>query len=373
MLRRSILSASLAGATIAALSVPGCSREPAWRVGFLAGLSGRSAELGNAGLKGAQLAVEQVNAAGGVHGRPVSLLVRDDQQDAAAAAIALQSLVEERAEFVVGPMTSSIALALREPAERARMVLLSPSATSSELSGLDDHFFRIVPALSSIAEAQAAYLVRSGCRRLGLALSAGNPAFTRNWTEHATRRFAADGGKVTLIETFEAGPAMRFTDLAAQLVGSGADCITIVAAGADVALLALALRKRSASMPLVAAPWTDTTALLEQGGAALEGAVVTQYFDPDSAAPAYRRFVADYQARFKEAPGFGGLFAFDAMRVGLEALRARAPRQSLRDTLLGLGQFAGLQGPLSFDRHGDGGAPARLARVVDGRLRIIAP
>ncbi|HWT16306.1 MAG TPA: ABC transporter substrate-binding protein, partial [Patescibacteria group bacterium] len=89
--------------------VSGCGpREPV-RVGFLGGLSGRVADLGESGRNGAQIAVEEVNRAGGIGGRQVELIVRDDAQNPEKAISAINELIGARVEAIVGPMTSAMA------------------------------------------------------------------------------------------------------------------------------------------------------------------------------------------------------------------------------------------------------------------------
>jgi len=82
------------------------------RIGFLAGLSGRVADLGIGGRNGAILAVEMRNRQGGINGRPVELIAEDDQQDAELARHAASRLLASKVEVVIGPMTSTMALAI---------------------------------------------------------------------------------------------------------------------------------------------------------------------------------------------------------------------------------------------------------------------
>ena len=84
----------LLGALGAGLLAGGCQWHAPWRVGFIGGLSGRFADLGSDGRNGAMLAVEQCNAAGGVSGHPIELVVTDDAHDATQAKRAFAALIE---------------------------------------------------------------------------------------------------------------------------------------------------------------------------------------------------------------------------------------------------------------------------------------
>lgn len=131
---------------LAALLSQGCSPErPPLVIGYLGGLTGRSADLGVAGRDGALLAVEEFNAAGGVDGRKVRLAVANDKQNQDAARNAFRSLVRQNALCVIGPMTSSVAVAVAPLAAQSGTPLISPTTSTDALTGKDDLFYRLYP------------------------------------------------------------------------------------------------------------------------------------------------------------------------------------------------------------------------------------
>jgi len=94
------------------LLVAGCSAKEPVKIGFIGGMSGRVADLGVAGRNGAVLAIEQKNAAGGINGRKLELLVRDDEQKPEVAGKVVAELLAQKVELIIGPMTSSMAFAI---------------------------------------------------------------------------------------------------------------------------------------------------------------------------------------------------------------------------------------------------------------------
>ena len=120
------------------LALTACAPPQPVKLGFLGGLSGRVADLGEAGRHGVLLAVDEANAAGGVNARKVELLIKDDEQQAAAAIKAIEELVAARVDAVIGPMTSSMGEAVLPVASRAGLVVVSPTVTFSLLAGRDD-------------------------------------------------------------------------------------------------------------------------------------------------------------------------------------------------------------------------------------------
>ena len=119
----------------------GCSGKKAIRIGFVAQLTGVQAELGVQERNGVQLAMEKINAKGGIGGRPVELVVRDDLGTPEGARAADRDLIEAGVVAIIGHATSGQTMVGLSVTNPARVVMLSPTATTPELSGLDDFFF----------------------------------------------------------------------------------------------------------------------------------------------------------------------------------------------------------------------------------------
>lgn len=123
------MAASVLGSSLG-LPLSGCAYRSPIRVGFAGELTGRQADLGVHGRNGAQLAVEAINAAGGVAGRPIELLVRDDRGTSEGAQAADRELISEGVVAIIGHMTSAQTVAGRLVTELAKMVLFSPAAST---------------------------------------------------------------------------------------------------------------------------------------------------------------------------------------------------------------------------------------------------
>ena len=131
------------------------------------------------------------------------------------------------------------------------------------------------------------------------------------------------------------------------------DGILIIANSMDSALLCQQIRKSNHSIKITLADWGATERLLELGGKAVEGVTVVQTFDRDSPNPKYQAFRKTYLERYDREPGFPGVYAYDAAQVILTALSAQKKGQNLKETVLSIRQFDGLQGQFSFDDYGD--------------------
>ncbi|MCK7499157.1 MAG: ABC transporter substrate-binding protein [Comamonadaceae bacterium] len=127
----------------ASLVLAACSPTESLRLGFLGGLSGRSYDLAEAARNGVLLAIEQRNLAGGIDGRAIELVVRDDGEKPGGAAQGAAELVASGVVAIIGPITSSMVEAALPVIEKAKVVMVTPTATAMQLVGKDDHLFRI--------------------------------------------------------------------------------------------------------------------------------------------------------------------------------------------------------------------------------------
>ncbi|MBL8391332.1 MAG: ABC transporter substrate-binding protein [Candidatus Accumulibacter sp.] len=366
--------AATALVAVLALLLAGCAPPPEpISIGFIGGSSGRVADLGIAGRDGVQLAVDLRNQAGGVGGRAVRLLIRDDEQNPEAAARALRELIDQGVVAVVGPMTSAMAMATVPIANEAKVLMISPTVSTEDLSGRDDYFFRVGSSNHANATLVARHHLQRypGQRRLAVAYDVGNRAYSETWLGAFRTSFEGGGGQLLKAVAFESGGDRSLRQLAEDLLSSGPDGILIVANSVDTALLCQQIRKLGSGLPILAAEWAATERLLELGGKAVEGLMVGQNFNRSSEEPRYLAFREAYSERFHREPGFGGTLAFDAANVLLEALARREGEQGVKETLLRVRRFDGLQAPIVFDDFGDVQLGVFMTVVRDGRLVVV--
>ena len=348
--------------------VSGCGpREPV-RVGFLGGLSGRVADLGEAGRNGAQIAVEEVNRAGGIDGRQIQLIVRDDAQNPEKAISAIDELIGARVEAIVGPMTSAMAEVVLPIAEKANVVLVSPTVTARHFFGRDDNLFLIMSSTKEEAELSADYhFAQSRVRRVVAIHDTKNRAYSESWLRDFTAEFQGRGGEVVPV-AFESGADVDIAAVVRGALGRQPDALLLITSALDAARFAQRVREVDARVLLFASQWASSERLIELGGNAVEGMVLHSYFDPDSKAAGLLRLRQAYAQRFLREPGFAGVAAYDAMQAVLEGLARRKGRQSLREVLLTGGPFTGAEDGLTFDRNGDSRRVPHIAVVRDGRF-----
>lgn len=353
---------------LALFILTGCGPREPLRIGFLAGLSGNVADLGESGRNGAQIAIEEINRAGGINGRQVELIVRDDAQSPEKAIAAANELIAARVEAIVGPMTSAMAEVVLPLAQRAGIVLVSPTVTARKFFGQDDNLFLIMSSTQEEARLSADYHFKeSGVRRVAAIYDQKNLAYTESWLREFTVAFQQLGGDV-LPFAFESSPDANFGAIVRHALNKRPEAILLITSAVDAARFSQKVRDRDPQVLLFGSQWAATDRLIELGGNAVEGMVLHNYFDRDSKTESMARLRSVYVERFQREPGFAGVAAYDATRAVLEGLARRQDSEPLRDVLLMRGPFAGAENGVSFDRFGDSRRIPHIAVVRDGQF-----
>lgn len=331
-----------------------CGESEPIKLGFVAGLTGRVADLGVGGRNGASLAVEEINQAGGINGRRIELIVRDDKQKPEAAQQAVRDLLSQKVEAIIGPMTSSMAMVMVPLVNNTKTVMVSPTVTTTNLVGRDDNFLRIISTTKDYATKNARYQVNELGRRSAAAIyDLSNRAYTQSWLDNFRTEFERLGGVILKVKSFSSGEDTVFFEATRDLLSVDPELVLIVANAVDAALITQQVRKLNDRVSIAMSEWASTERYIELAGAAAEGVHVAQFLDRNIKTTRYRKFNAAYQERFGQMPGFAGLAGYDATLVVLDALAIRKPGQSLKDTIIAKKIFQGVQQPITIDRYGD--------------------
>lgn len=351
-----------------------CNRPAVIKLGFVAGISGRVADLGVSGLNGVVLAVERRNASGGIHGVPVELVVRDDAQDTETAKRVVGELLEQNVVAIIGHMTSNMSMATVPLVNERKVLMLSPTTTTNKLTGKDDYFFRVINSTRAYATRSAQYYRHDlKWSRVALAYDRDNYAYSQSWMNDFRSAFEFEGGKVIGTIPFVSGNSPSFKELVQALLQGKPDAIILVASAIDAAMLCRQIRTMDSKVMLGTSEWASTEQLIELGGKAVEGIYQAQFIDRFSTKPAYRDFQQSYRTRFGKEPGYAGVAAYDAASVVLEALARRKEGETLRETILNIGTFDGLQEPVVFDAYGEAVRRNYITVIRNGQFRVIGP
>ena len=344
--------------------VVGCRPPDGVRIGFLGDLI---SELGVGGRNGAQLAVETLNAERGVR---YELLVEDDRNDPSAARAAVASFASRGAAFVVGPMTSAMAVAAVQEANRLGIVLISPTATTDELSAKDDFFFRTAAATPAGAGQLARVLHDRGVRSIVVLMDGGNSAYSSSFGHAVAMEFLNLGGTSAPELGYRSGNSLNFAEAMRRIDSQPPDAVVLVNSPSDAAIVTQHVRRVAPHVVIALSPWGANVQFVQIGGRATEGVIALQAVDLDSPLPRMRDFVARYRARFGEMPTTPAVQSYEAVMLGVDALKRRGA-SSLRATLSVPGEWAGLDGAFSLDAFGDARRVLHMTEVRNGRFEAL--
>lgn len=355
---------------VVALLLLGCAEKDPYVIGFFGPTSGRSADLGISGRNGAQLAFEQINAAGGINGREIQLIIRDDEQSQERGQAIIREFSEMGVDAVLGPFTSSVTVAVMPLVDEAKLTMLAATATSNAISNKDDFTLRTLSATAEHAARHGAYhFSELGFRNAHVIYDMGNAAYTQSWYGDYSRGFKAAGGDSPQGTAFQTGADVDFNAIASSVLNQSPDLIVLCTNSVDAAAMAKAIRLQNSDVQIATSEWAGTERLISLGGRYVEGVLVPQYLDRQDTRPAYVEFRTAYQTRFSgQEPGFSGKIAYNAAQVLASALAEQKRGELLRDTIIRIGRFDGIQGAIVINEFGDSSSETFISRIENGEF-----
>lgn len=357
-----------------ALYCGGCSESP-YRIGFVGGLTGRSSDLGVQGRNGVILAVEEINREGGINGKPLQLLTRDDKQDPQTALKVNRELIDEGVIVIIGHMNSTISEAAAPLVNERRVLMISPATSANKLTGIDDFFLRVVNPSSYTTKLEASHAFeKMGLRRIAALHDLSNRTYSEEFILHFQTEFQRLGGEMASNDSFTAGREVSYPKLVHEVLRTEPDGLLIIAGALDTAMICQHVRKSGAKIPILISGWAQTPDLIHNGGPAVEGVIGTMYQDPDSTSKPYVAFRERFQSRFGvDGPTFAAVFGYEIVMVLKDALTRNPDPHQLKETILKQKNFQGLQGGFEIDSHGDAKRDAYVATVSDKRFKVLDP
>lgn len=320
--------------------------------------------FGLSNKRGAELALAEINAAGGINGTPLSIDFRDDAGDGSRAAEIAQAFIDDaRISGVVGHVTSGAMVAAAKVYDN-QLAALATTASSAELTGISRWVFRVISSDSANGVDLARFAERLGKKRAYVLYE--NDAYGRGLADAFRRTFS---GEVIGFDPIDA-EGRDAEVFAAWTASQRADLVFV--AGTERSGLALLRAARAQGLTadfLGGDGWTGVAA----EPAVAEGALVGAPFTARDQRPEAQRFVQAFQAKFGVEPDGNAALAYDATWVMAAALRSvGADRAKVRDWLAGRTTrtpVPGVTGSIAFQLSGDPvGKSLVMTRVRGGQL-----
>lgn len=357
----------------AAAAMAGCGGPPEVRLGAIVSLEGSAASYGQSIWRGIQVAVDQVNAAGGVDvagdGTPVPLTVemRDAKSDPQIGLQVAQELITMGLPAVIGSDSSDVTLAIADLFQQSEVVLISPSSSSPALNNKGSYIYRNYPSdeLEAINTANHIYNV-AGLHEVDIISSQSE--FGLGIKRAFIGRFRMLGGRVGSQVSFPAETVDVSTHVE-ELLGNDAEAIYIAGYSSETATAATAIRSAGIEVPLFGTGAILPGELVAAGGDAVEGLVFpTAAFDPDSEVQAVREFIQGYRAKFGEGFDVYAAHGYDAVLILVQAIEEESYRaEAISFYLNAMSPFPGAAGETTFDDDGNARKFHRMFVIEGGR------
>jgi len=355
------------------ISVAGCGGDSTRDVVHLGLAAPLEQFIGSQSLRGAQLAIAQINAGGGIRDRRLELTAVTDSADARRAVpVADQFFADPTVVAVIGHSTSGATLAASTIYNRG-LAAVSPTATSPEISDAGPWIFRVAPSDS----ANSAALARFAIRELGnrSAILYANEPYGRGLRNGFGRAYEAAGG--TLLEQYPyiEGATVDFEPYLLGIKRATPNLIFVAGLDAGAGLIIQQARALDIEAPIIGGDGLLGLAGLDP---VYDGTYLGLLFHPDAPGQAGRQFVEAYERQYGEAPDHFAALTYDAVMLVADAIRqAGFDRQRIRDYLATVGNgrqpYQGVSGLIAFDDNGD---PRRksyaVGRIAGPRIELVS-
>lgn len=343
------------------------------KIGEFASLTGKEAAFGQASHRGTLLAIEELNAAGGLLGRKLQLVTEDNQSKAGESATIVKKLISrEKVVAIIGEVASSRSLEAAPIAQQAKIPMISPSSTNPKVTELGNYIFRVCFIDPYQGQALAKFARQTlQVKNVAILTSVSSP-YSVGLSKYFREPFTAQGGKVVAEQKYSEGDK----DFKAQLTAiKAAAPDAILASGyyTEAALICKQARDLGLTMPIIGGDGWEAPELIAVGGKAVEGTYYTTHFAPVIPTPEAQGFVKRYQARWRDLPDAMAALGYDAVMVLADAIRRAGTTESakLRDAIAATRDYRAVSGITTLDAKRNASKPAVILTVKNGQFELV--
>ena len=367
---------------IAALAVAGCGKKASNEIviGENGSLSGENGAFGTSSHNGVVLAIEEINAAGGVLGKPVRVVTEDNQSRTEQVTTVVKKLInQDKVVAVLGEVASSRSMAGSAVCEESQIPMVSPSSTNPNVT-VDPRTKQVKPytfRVCFIDPFQGTVMARFAFNDMHFTkvaiLKDVKQDYSTGLAQYFEQEFGRLGGSVTVQEAYQGGD----TDFRAQLTSiknANPDAIFIPGYYNDAGNICRQARSLGIQQPFLGGDgWSDPS-LFPLGGDAIQGAQLSDHYSAENPDPIVQNFVQKYQQRFGQTPSGLSACAYDAAKILCAAIEraGNATPAAIRDALEATTDFKGATGNISINAEHNAVKPATVVKVEGNAFKYVA-
>jgi len=340
-------------------------------IGEFGAMTGATATFGQSTDKGIAMAVEEINAAGGVLGRQVKVVSEDDQGNPEEAQTVVTKLInKDRVSAILGEVASSNSLAAAPVCQQSGIPMVTPASTNPKVTQVGNYIFRICFIDPFQGQVMAKFAFNSLKVKKVAILRDINSDYSMGLANFFKQSFVAMGGEITSDESY----SQNDKDFSAQLTSiksKNPEAVFVPGYYTEVGLIARQARTLGISVPLMGGDGWDSEKLWEIGGEALNGCFFSNHYSVDDPSPAIQAFVTSFKTKYNgETPDAMSALGYDVAKVLVDAIRRAGSdnSDSIRMALATTSNFAGVTGAITLDSNRDAVKPAVVLEIKDGKF-----
>lgn len=360
------------------LSVLSCSEQFSWQrspaediyIGLIASLTSEAAAIGQSTLTGAELAVQEVNQAGGLRVRDhvyrVVLRVEDDQDEVNEAVNAARKLIyHDNVVAIVGPQLSRNAIPVAKFVESAQVPMISPRSTNPETTAGKRYVFRATFIDPFQGQVMAQFAHQDLQAQTAAVLYDIASAYNRGIADVFKQVFEAEGGQVVAFESYTTG-AKDFQQQLAVIRDYSPDVLFLPNYNYEIPLQVAQIRQLGITATLLG---SDSWGALQRGDrSGLNGSFFSDQYAPDTSNPKAQAFIKLYRQTYNHEPDANTAATYDALHLLFQAMQNQGvDPESIRQGLAELGQFEGVTGTIDYQGTGDPVRSVVILQIKDGK------
>jgi branched-chain amino acid transport system substrate-binding protein len=367
---------ALLGLGIGLLLLAGCGPKKETvnqiKVGVIAPLTGSIPVVGQSTKNAAELAVKEVNEAGGLNvggqKMEIDLLIEDDEDREESAVSAAQKLINQsNVVAIIGPQASRNAVPASTIAENARIPMISPWSTNPDTTAGKKYVFRVAFIDSFQGRVMARFAIEELEATKAAALYDVASDYNKGIAEIFKQVFEEAGGQVVAFETYTTGEE-EFTAQLTAIRDSGADVLFLPNYYNEVPLQVRQAREIGVEATVIGSDSWGQLAVEDM--AEMEGLFFSTHYAPDIASDVAQEFIKKYQAAYGEVPDDVAALTYDAFGMLFQAIKSqgKADPESIRNGLSTTGQYEGVTGRMEYKGTGDPIKSAVILQIRGGRF-----
>jgi branched-chain amino acid transport system substrate-binding protein len=345
------------------------------KVGEFASLTGKEAAFGQSSHKGTALAIDEINAAGGVLGRKLDLIYEDNRTMPGESASIVKKLISrDKVVAILGEVATGRSLEAAPICQQNGIPQISPSSTNPRVTQMGDYIFRVCFTDEFQGKLLADFAVgaRMKAKKVAILTDVSAP-YSVGLAKYFREPFVKAGGTVVLEQKFNSGDK----DFKAQLTAIKAatpDAIFAPCYYTEAGLIAVQARQLGINVPLFGGDGWEAPELIQIGGAAMEGTYYSTHYSAEDSSPAVQSFVKKFKAKYNnEVPDAMAALGYDSAYVLADAIKRAGSTDGskIRDALAATKDFPGVTGKTTIDANRNATKPAVIITVENGKFKYV--